>query len=286
MKAALESLGSSGLHSFLVRQFEEKSFRAPYHFHPELELTFIVSGSGKRYVGTHMSDFYPGDFVLLGAGLPHCWKTENTGEEESGSLVVQFRMDFLGDDFFQKPEMAAVLQMLHKSCNGIRFTGNLAAYKRNMQELLEEPNSYKKVILLLDLLHRLSLSKKYVLLEKQRVHVTLSAAEQQRIHTVMAYIVEHFKEHVSLAAAATLANMTPPAFCKYFKRITRKTFIEAVTDYRIDYAAQQLIRTSHPVSQIGSDSGFEDLSHFHKMFKARLKASPLCYRNAFLRKLG
>lgn len=286
MKPALETVSSSGLRSFLVRRFEEKSFGAPYHFHPEFELTFIVSGSGKRYVGANMSDFFPGDFIFLGAGLPHCWKTGNTEtKEKSSSIVVHFQLNFLGNGFFEKPEMAGVLQLLHESYHGIRFTDSLQIYKKKMQELLEEQDNFKKVILLLGLLHQLSLSKKYVMLEKQRSHVTLSAVEQQRIHTVMAYIVEHFKDHVSLTAAASLASMTTPAFCKYFKRITRKTFVEAVTDYRVDYAAQQLIHTSGSVSQIGFDSGFNDLSHFHKMFKIRLKVSPLCYRNTFLQKL-
>ena len=77
MKPSLESVSSSGLNSFLVRQFEEKSFSAPYHFHPEFELTFILDGSGKRFAGAKMNDFYPGDFVLLGSNLPHCWKTDN-----------------------------------------------------------------------------------------------------------------------------------------------------------------------------------------------------------------
>lgn len=77
MKPSLESVSSSGLNSFLVRQFEEKTFTAPYHVHPKFELTFILSGSGKRYVAATMNDFYPDDFVLLGLNLPHCWKTDN-----------------------------------------------------------------------------------------------------------------------------------------------------------------------------------------------------------------
>ena len=285
MKASIENLSSSLLKSFLVRSFEEKSFTAPYHFHPEFELTLILSGSGKRYVGSKMHDFYPGDFILLGSNLPHCWKTENTETSEiSSSIVVQFKKEFLGEDFFEKPEMATVLQLLKRCDSGIRFTGNTILYKNKMQELLQEQNSFKRMILLLDLLNLLSLSKKKELLEKQKSSSIISTGEQQRLHVVMAYIVEHFKEQISLSKAAAIANMTPPAFCKYFKRITRKTFIEAVTEYRIDYAAQQLINTAHSISQISFDSGFNDLSHFHKTFKATMKLSPLCYRNEFIEK--
>ena len=287
MKPAFESLSASELHSFLVRKFEEKSFSAPYHFHPEYELTFILSGRGKRYVGANMNDFYPGDFVLLGSNLPHCWKTEGAKpKEKSSSVVVQFRKEFLGADFFSKPELTKVLQLLQKSSNGLHFTGNMEWYEKKMLQLFEEKNRCRKVILLLNLLHELSLTKTYQLLEKQQSPTALSPAEQQRIHIAMAYIVEHFKNDITLAGAASAVNMTPQAFCKYFKKLTRKTFMEAVTDYRIDYAAQQLIHTNHSISQIGFDSGFNDISNFHKTFKARMQLSPMTYRNTFLQELS
>ena len=287
MKPAFESLSSSKNQSFLVRKFEEESFSAPYHFHPEYELTFILSGTGTRYVGANMNDFHPGDFVLLGSSLPHCWKTEHTKKKEkSSSVVIQFQEAFLGSDFFSKPEMTTIQQLLHNSNNGLHFTGDTEWYKKKMLQLYEEKNSCRKTILLLDLLHQLSLTTTYQLLEKQQSQTTLSPAEQQRIHVVMAYIVEHFKTEVSLSAAASAVNMAPQSFCKYFKKLTRKTFMEAVTDYRIDYAAQQLIHTNHSISQIGFDSGFNDISNFHKTFKARMQLSPLSYRNTFLQKLS
>jgi AraC-like DNA-binding protein len=287
MKPAFESLSSFKHQSFLVRSFGEECFSAPYHFHPEYELTFILSGSGKRYIGTNMSDFYPGDFVLAGSNLPHCWKIEQTIQEENsgGSIVVQFRKEFLGNDFFDKPEMTTVLQMLQKSNNGLHFTGNTEGYEKKMLQLYGEQNSFKKIILFLDLLHELSITKSCELLQQQQSQTTFSPAEQQRIHIAIAYIVEHFKNEVSLTGAAAAVNMTPQSFCKYFKKLTRKTFMEAVTDYRIDYAAQQLIHTNHSISQIGFDSGFNDISNFHKTFKARMKLSPLSYRNTFLQKL-
>lgn len=286
MKPSLESVSSSELTSFSVRYFEEKAFSAPYHFHPEFELTFILSGKGKRYVGSKMNDFYEGDFVLLGSNLPHCWKTDSKKTPgKSSSIVVQFQKDFLGNSFFEKPELRQIIQLLNTSDSGIQFTNNITLYRNKMQELLQEQNSLKKVILLLDFLHQLSLSRKFELLDKQKSYTALSTGEQQRLHTVMAYIVEHFKDKVSLSTVSSLANMTPHSFCKYFKKITRKTFMEAVTDYRVDYAAQQLVNTGHSISQISFDSGFNDLSHFHKTFKARMQLSPLCYRNTFLQKL-
>ena len=66
---------------------------------------------------------------------------------------------------------------------------------------------------------------------------------------------------------------------------SRKTFIEVVTDYRIDFAMQELVHTNKPITQIGFESGFNDISNFYKTFKERRQLSPLAYRNMFVNNL-
>lgn len=284
MKPTFEAVKSSANSSFLVRKFTEKHFSAPYHYHPEYELTLIVKGSGKRYVGTHMQDYFAGDLVLLGANLPHCWKTVDDATEHSVSIVVHFREDFLGDAFFAIPEMKKVLQLLKDSSNGVHFSGNTIKAQQLINALLLESNNYKKLILLLDLLQHLASATKYSLLQKQNEFASLSSSDKERIHQVLAYIVDNFQHDISLDAAASIANMSTPAFCKYFKRVTRKTFIEAVNDYKIDLAVRELINTDKSIAQICYDSGFNDVSNFHKTFRAKMDISPLQYRNSFHKK--
>src|SRR6185312_14707554 len=77
--------------------------------------------------------------------------------------------------------------------------------------------------------------------------------------------------------------MTTNAFCKYFKKITRKTFMETIIEYRLNYAIQQLVQTDRPISEIAFESGFGDVSHFYKMFKVKMNLSPLNYRKKFRR---
>ena len=91
MKPAFESVKTSHNASFTVRKCREKMVSAPYHFHPECELTLMLTGSGKRYVGDTMENFFPGDLVLLGSNVAHCWKTSETSKEESSSIVLTFK---------------------------------------------------------------------------------------------------------------------------------------------------------------------------------------------------
>lgn len=269
--------------SFFVRRFKQKNFPSPYHYHPEYELTLIVEGSGKRYVGTSMQDYSAGDLVLLGSNLPHCWKTGDSPTGNSVSVVVHFKDDFMGGEFLHKPEMSRILQLLQSSHSGLQFTGDITAITNKMEGLVGETDNYRKLIVLLNILHELSAAPACNLLQKPGAYATLSVAERERINRVMTYLLDNFRQQVTLSDAAAKANMATHAFCKYFKRLTRKTFLEAVNDNRIDFAVRQLVYTDKTISQICFESGFNDVSNFHKTFKARMAISPLSYRNKFIR---
>jgi AraC-like DNA-binding protein len=288
IKASYEVVQAVNGQSFLIRKFDRSAFDAPYHFHPEYELTYIINGSGKRYAGSHMDDFTAGDLVLLGPNLPHCWKLEPGKETqaEASAVVIQFNETFLGDDFFNKIELQQIKKLLQKSGCGISFnTAAKAAVNDSLLALTAEKNNFKTMIGLLEVLNRLALAKDYNLLDQNRVIAERTIAEQQRINPVFAYLVENFRQPVSLDAVARIANMTTNAFCKYFKKITRKTFMETIIEYRLNYAIQQLVQTDKAISEISFESGFGDVSHFYKMFKVKMHLSPLNYRKKFMRSL-
>lgn len=288
IKASFEALQTGNRQSFLVRRFDQWAFDGPYHFHPEYELTYITKGAGKRYVGSHMEDFITGDLVLLGPNLPHCWKLGQMSgtQADAGAVVIQFNENFLGEDFFNKPELQEIKKLFQRSVNGISFKGvTQSIVIDKLNALTNSGNNFDKMIGLLDVLQRLAVSNEFTLLDQNPSIAERKPAEQERINPVFAYLVESFRGQVSLDEAASIANMTPNAFCKYFKKITRKTFMETIIEYRLNYATQQLVQTDKPISEISFDSGFGDVSHFYKMFKVKMNMSPLNYRKKFMRDL-
>ena len=282
-KAAYEAVAPNAASSFSMRTFAEEAFTAPYHYHPEYELTLIVQGQGRRYVGSHVADYGPGDLVLLGAQLPHCWKTGPVGSlrTESVSVVAQFTHECLGEAFFGKPEVHGIAQLLRRSAGGLHFPDADQQLRPALLQLGQEPDPFHRLLALLNLLQALATTPHYEVLDAQQRVGTLAPAERERFHRVMAYLVEHFRGPITLAQVAEVAHLTPNAFCKYFKNLTRKTFIETVSEYRLQYATQQLVGTNKAVAEICYDSGFRDVSYFNKLFKAQRRHSPLQYRRAF-----
>ncbi|HTI07367.1 MAG TPA: AraC family transcriptional regulator [Puia sp.] len=303
LKASFEVLHPPAGNSFLLKVFGELAFTAPYHFHPEYELTLITEGKGKRYVGNHMADFNAGDLVLIGPHLPHCWKLE-TPAHPAGAIVIQFAPGFLGEDFFSKAEFGFIRKLLQNSGCGIQFPSSppdkrqgaspvrqqpgreiptaAASLTEQVKRLSTEKNDFRKLIGLLEILQELALNRNAVLLDTRRTTAELPPIDRERIHPIFAYLVENFRGEVSLDSAAAAIGMTPNAFCRYFKKITRKTFMETVIEYRLNYATHQLVQTDKSISAICFDSGFGDISHFYKMFRSRMQVSPLNYRRQFM----
>ena len=72
--------------------------------------------------------------------------------------------------------------------------------------------------------------------------------------------------------------MTVPAFCRYFKKLTSKTFTRFVNEFRIAHASQMLADEHLSIANVSYESGFNNLSHFNKQFKIITGLSPREYR--------
>ncbi len=286
MKAPYEQLDNATDGSFLFRQFNLPYFDASYHFHPEFELTLILKSEGKRFVGNQMADFKEGDLVLLGANVPHCWKNEGIGNENSArSIVIQFKEDFLGEGFFKNPETQTIRNLLDKAKSGILISGKTRdRVAREMIFLLTVP-PFQKLLGLLDLLNTIATSKDIETIDNQPDRYSLSAIDLDRINKIYAYVIEHYTQDIHLEAVAYLTNMTETAFCRYFKKITKKTFLDLVTEFRIKHACNLLNSTDKQVAEVCFESGFGNISHFNKQFKAVTGYTPLNYRKMFLARI-
>lgn len=281
MKASFEAIPSPEHQSFLIRGYDKKGFLAPFHYHPELELTLIEEGFGTRFVGSHMEDFKAGDLILVGSNVPHCWKLSPNCKEAS-SIVIQFLPDFLGKNFIDIPEMRSLHQLINVCKGGIELNGLLKRHiTSNMHQLMREKDPFESMLGLLRILNIISTSGEKDVLHSHAEKTISSKHEEERILVVYNYIQDYFRKDIQLNEASRLAGMTPNGFCKYFKRMTRKTFIEVVTDYRIDLAVQLLINSGSTISNIAYECGYDDVSHFYKTFKKRLGNSPVQYRKKF-----
>ncbi|AWV96747.1 AraC family transcriptional regulator [Arcticibacterium luteifluviistationis] len=272
MKAVLEHIEPRRSTSVLFREISKPNFETPFHYHPELELTYIEKGRGVRHVGMKMEEFEEGDLVFLGANLPHCWL--NRPDEDGSfvsSYVIQFHEDVFSESFLKLPEFSVLKALFSMANLGVKFKGQ--NFGQEMKSIFKKDES-QRIIALLQLFLKLANAEKSILLDVAPV----GKSNPDRFHLVFSYIIEHFREQISLENVAEIAGLTTTSFCRYFKNITGKTFFEVILEYRIEAVVQLLVTSNKRINEIAFETGFQDIPYFNRSFKKQIGMSPSQFR--------
>jgi len=268
---------------FVVKEEQFKYNDFPFHSHPEFEIILILEGSGQRMVGDSITEFTGPDLCIFGADLPHTFYTRGLSKNEAiRQIVIQFHENFLGPGFFDRKHFKQIKDLLQRASQGIVFDAGTTSIITQKMHALAAKSSTETVIALLDILHTLSISAGYSLLSSPGFLHGLNVDESTRMSKVYDYILDNFKRDISLDEVASIAYLSPSAFCRYFKKFTRKTLSEFLIDLRIGYACKLLQNNNLGISQVSLDAGFNNVSYFNRKFKAIKGQTPMEYQRQFL----
>jgi len=257
-----------------------------WHFHKEFEITLIEKGSGTRYVGDSIQKFENNDLVLLGSDLPHEWRTDkdvNVGNDfNSSSLAIHFNTDFPGFQIFSLPEAKSINLLLETAKLGIRVT-HLPTVKKIRLKIISllRRTDFRRIIGFAEILYLISTSPGNQILSGNGFVELFLHSKSDRIDRVYKYVMRNFRNKISLNEVASLVNLTPNSFCRYFKTYTGKTFIDYLNEIRTGYACKLLVKSNLSVSLIASECGYNNMAHFNKQFKMIAGCTPVHYARKF-----
>jgi AraC-like DNA-binding protein len=283
MKPMIEKLPLAENRSFVAATHATPKFEVPWHQHIEYELILFTNGEGTSYIGNYVGNFKTGDVFFLGSNLPHTFQKANK-DLFTSAVVVHFREDFWGKIFLELPETKQLRQLFDISLKGIRVNGKMKTKLQPMITSLETSSGLDSIILLCSCLKMIGESQDNETVSTQDIKA-LNTKHQERIDTIFNYTIEHFRDNISIGDVAGNAGMSVPAFCSYFKKSTKKTYIEFLNEVRVGHACKQLIDTQMTVEQVCYDSGYSTLANFNKQFLRYKHLTPSQYRRTFLQQL-
>lgn len=267
--------------SFSIECHSYNNFLKVWHYHPELELVFILESTGTRFVGDSIEKFEAGEIVLIGKNLPHLWLNDKEYFDKSSRLkvkaiVIHF-MESFSESLLQIPEMAAISELFQRASYGIKFEGVGKELMLQKANELFDLHGLEKMLKLLELLKDLSQHQTCQTLSSNSFMDSFQQINNSKMLKVYGHIMHNFKKEISLEATADLVHMNPSAFSRYFKQLQKKSFTRFVNEVRVGYACKLLMEQKYNVAEVCYESGFKNLSNFNRQFKALKNMPPSAY---------
>lgn len=269
--------------SFLIVERHKNAFTYPLHRHREYELNFIQYGKGvRRIVGDNISEIGDYDLVLIASeNLEHTWEQGDCQSKDIREITIQFSPDLFSESVLGRNQFVSISKMFKKAENGISFPIEAIMKVYSILDIISsQKDSFLQYLSMLQLLYELSHFEAEVLSSSTFSHAARDT-ESRRVRKVREYIDEHYTENLDLDTLAGLVGMSSSAFSRFFKLRTGDTVINYIIGIRLGAAARALVDSTKTISEICYACGFNNLSNFNRIFKARRGVSPREFRELY-----
>ena len=240
---------------------------------------FISSGKKMWKSIYHSYEANDGDmlFVKKGANLTHQFF-----DDEFCAIFI-----FIPDDFIKAflKRNSTLLDTPQKDLSHqdavLRIDQDqlLESYYHSIQlylSLNEKPNEQLMILKFEELLLSLFSNKKH----QELTDYFISLCQNQEYH-MSRIMEENFAYNLNLENYAQLCHMSLSAFKKLFKQYYHNTPASWLKNKKLDLAVHLVLRSDLSVNQISFECGFEDTSHFIRVFKQKYQLTPLQYRQKY-----
>lgn len=271
---------------FVLQYDNLEHFYDQLHHHPELQLIYILKGTGDLFVGDSITTFKSGNLFLFGSNQSHLLKSDpryfrDHCSEKSKSISIFFREDSLGEGFFELAETNVIKGLIDRSDHSLQFSPDVAERIGSRMKDLIDKKGFERFLEILSILNSLAQTEDYKYLAGISSAHPPTDKESERINNVISYILKNYNEDIELGTIAEIANYSKAAFCRFFKQRTRKTFTEFLNEVRISQACKLLRNTDLNISQICFESGYNNVSNFNRQFKRITNTTPKEYKDKF-----
>ena len=266
---------------FYIVERHKTEFTDPLHQHAEFELNFIEHGKGvRRIVGDSVEEIGDYELVLLGGEeLEHVWEQGRCKSKDIREITIQFSEDIFGEGLLSKNQFASIKRMLERAGHGLSFSLNsIMKVYSTLDTIAGEPERFVQFLKTLYILYELSMAEDARVLASGSFSHLDKPTESGRIQKVKQYVIDHYPESLKLSDLAELVGMSPVSFSRFFHQRTGRTMSEYIVDIRLGFAARMLVDSPKNISEICYECGFNNLSNFNRIFKARRKCTPREFR--------
>lgn len=250
------------------------------HWHEHFEFLAMQKGSAVFHIDSRPYAVQAGDVLLIPGGSLHVGYSLAEGDVHYDCVVVNASLfnDWLHDPLhiqFVAPYLEGRNQFPVKlSDRDESAAGCMPLLHDIIGELAAKPPAYPLVVKSrLHLLFTL-LARAYMPKTDEWKPETDYFPNRERFKELIRTVEASFSQKLTVEQAAGQVNLNPYYFCKLFKRLTGRTFIEYVNICRVKEARRLLDSTPDSVTEIAAKVGCENPNYFTKLYKKYMGVTP------------
>ena len=249
-----------------------------WHSHARWELSYVICGGGMRTIGDFTEPIVQGEIILIPPHIPHVWNFDPKITDEDGNIAnisVFFEAHTLRSLRHIAPELSDALDQLESQTQALYYIGesynvilNLLLSMRGLTPQCRFPRMMELLIAIADISESRGAGK----------NNTLSRTER-RLEQVRIYCACNYMRPISLDELSRHVGMNKSSFCTFMRRHTGLSPSEYVNQMRLERAKEKLIQTDYTISEIAADCGFQTVTYFNRLFRARYGYPPSSLRS-------
>lgn len=261
-----------------LSEYESGSFM--WHWHPEIEITYVQKGTMCYKVNHMVYHLKEGDIVFNNSGALHSGTMKN--QEDCTYIPVTFDPRLIYGFFQSTINSKYVDPVLQDSLLPAICIDQSEPWHRPFREYLlhiidldeKKPDFYElDITICLQSMWRLLLE--HIIYEPQASRE--NSLEYDRIKKILSYIEENYQNKITLNDIAGHIHLCESECTRLFKRHMNTTLFAFLQEYRIERSLE-VLQAGEPVSAVADKAGFSDPNYYSKVFTKIKGCSPREYR--------
>ena len=262
-----------------LSEYESGSFM--WHWHPEIEITYVQKGTMCYKVNHMVYHLKEGDIVFNNSGALHSGTMEN--QKDCAYIPVTFDSRLIYGFFQSTVNSKNVDPVIQDSMLPAICIDQSEPWHKPFREYLlriidldeKKPDFYElDITICLQSMWRLLLE--HITYEPQASRE--NSLEYDRIKKILSYIEENYQNKITLNDIAGHIHLCESECTRLFKRHMNTTLFVFLQEYRIERSLE-FLQDDQPVSAVADKAGFSDPNYYSKVFAKIKGCSPREYRN-------
>ena len=262
-----------------LSEYESGSFM--WHWHPEIEITYVQKGTMCYKVNHIVYHLKEGDIVFNNSGALHSGTMEN--QKDCAYIPVTFDSRLIYGFFQSTVNSKYVDPVIQDSMLPAICINQSEPWHKPFREYLlriidldkKKPDFYElDITICLQSMWRLLLE--HITYEPQASRE--NSLEYDRIKKILSYIEENYQNKITLNDIAGHIHLCESECTRLFKRHMNTTLFAFLQEYRIERSLE-FLQDDQPVSAVADKAGFSDPNYYSKVFAKIKGCSPREYRN-------